>query len=274
MNSFLKELRDAIKDFLERGYSSEDQLITWMERLRNATDEKVNGNDYYTQVSRRFTAAYDMEVNREKALKRHPGVSRFTLNYVEPKLRSELDRRIMAATDLIKLNRTQAVDKTLQRFSGWATSIPPITSISPGLSASSRSGVISTSQDIAKSAQQIDFEERRVMIDQSHKLIANIDNIIATEGGALAAIWHSHWRQPNYDYREPHKHRDLLAYAIRGNWAMTKGLMRAGDNGFLDEVTQPAEEVFCRCYLTYVYNLRSLPKDMLTKKGEAFLLAA
>jgi len=120
MNSFVKELRDAIKDFLERGYSSEDQLITWMERLRNATDEKVNGNDYYTQVSRRFTAAYDMEVNREKALKRHPGVSRFTLNYVEPKLRSELDRRIMAATDLIKLNRAQAVDKTLQRFSDSA----------------------------------------------------------------------------------------------------------------------------------------------------------
>lgn len=274
MNSFLKELRDAIKDFLERGYSSEDQLITWMERLRNATDEKVNGNDYYTQVSRRFTAAYDMEVNREKALKRHPGVSRFTLNYVEPKLRAELDRRIMAATGLIKLNRTQAVDKTLQRFSGWATSIPPISSISPGLSASSRSGVIGTSQDIAKSAQQIDFEERRVMVDQSHKLIANIDNIIATEGGALAAIWHSHWRQPGYDYREPHKHRDQQVYAIRGNWAMKKGLMLVGENGFLDEVTQPAEEVFCRCYLTYVYNLRSLPKNMLSKKGEAFLLAA
>ena len=130
----------------------------------------------------------------------------------------------MASADLIKLNRTQAVDRTIQRFSGWATSIPPINAISLGLSASSRSGVIDTSQHIAKSAVQIDFEQRRVMVDQAHKLIANIDNIIATEGGAIAAVWHSHWRQPNYDYREPHKDRDLKVYAIRGNWALKRDL--------------------------------------------------
>ncbi|EJJ4441762.1 hypothetical protein NI503_004580, partial [Salmonella enterica] len=172
MNSFLKELRDAIKFFLEHGYSSEESLIMWTERLRNATEDKVGGDDFYRYVSRRLTAAYDLEVGRERALKRHPGVSRFTLNYLEPKLRAELDRRIMASADLIKLNRTQAVDRTIQRFSGWATSIPPITSISPGLSASSRSGVVATSQHIAKSARQIDFEQRRVMVDQTHKLIA------------------------------------------------------------------------------------------------------
>ncbi|EDY0798101.1 hypothetical protein AE421_004671, partial [Salmonella enterica subsp. enterica serovar Oslo] len=218
----------------------------------------------------RLTAAYDLEVGRERALKRHPGVSRFTLNYLEPKLRAELDRRIMASADLIKLNRTQAVDRTIQRFSGWATSIPPITSISPGLSASSRSGVVATSQHIAKSARQIDFERRRVMVDQTHKLIANIDNIIATDGGAIAAVWHSHWRQPHYDYREPHKDRDLKTYAIRGNWALKKGFMKAGPAGYLDEITQPGEEVFCRCYLTYIYNVRSLPDEMKTEKWRKF----
>ncbi|HGG6072208.1 TPA: hypothetical protein ACJG4U_003496 [Salmonella enterica subsp. diarizonae] len=270
MNSFLKELRDAIKFFLEHGYSSEESLIMWTERLRNATEDKVGGDDFYRYVSRRLTAAYDLEVGRERALKRHPGVSRFTLNYLEPKLRAELDRRIMASADLIKLNRTQAVDRTIQRFSGWATSIPPITSISPGLSASSRSGVVATSQHIAKSARQIDFEQRRVMVDQTHKLIANIDNIIATDGGAIAAVWHSHWRQPNYDYREPHKDRDMKTYAIRGNWALKKGFMKVGPAGYLDEITQPGEEVFCRCYLTYIYNVRSLPDEMKTEKWRKF----
>lgn len=207
---------------------------------------------------------------RERALKRHIGVSRFTLNYLEPKLRAELDRRIMASANLIKLNRTQAIDKTLQRFSGWATSIPPVSEISAGLSASSRSGVLATSQSIAKSARQIDFEQRRVMIDQSHKLVANIDNIIATHGGAIAAVWHSHWRQPNYQYREPHKDRDLNVYAIRGNWALKKGFMARGEAGYLDDITQPGEEVFCRCYLTYIYNVRSLPDAMKTDKWRKF----
>lgn len=266
MGSFLKELREAIKFFLEHGYSSEESLIMWTERLRNATENKVDGDDLWKYASRRLTAAYDLEVMREKALKRHPGISRFTLNYLEPKLRAELDRRIMASADLIKLNRTHAIDKTLQRFSGWATSIPPVSHMSAGLSATSRSGVVETSKNIAKSARQIDFEQRRVMIDQTHKLVANIDNIIATDGGAIAAVWHSHWRQPNYDYREPHKDRDLNVYAIRGNWAQQKGLMKAGPAGYLDEITQPGEEVFCRCYLTYIYNVRSLPDEMKTEK--------
>lgn len=270
MNSFLKELREAIRFFLEHGYSSEESLIMWTGRLRNATESRVDGGDLYQYASRRLTAAYDLEVVRERALKRHAGVSRFTLNYLEPKLRAELDRRIMASADLIKLNRTQAVDKTIQRFSGWATSIPPVSEISAGLSASSRSGVIATSQHIAKSARQIDYEQRRVMVDQTHKLIANMDNIIATNGGAIAAVWHSHWRQPNYDYREPHKDRDQKTYAIRGNWALQKGFMKPGEAGYLDEITQPSEEVFCRCYLTYIYNVRSLPDEMKTAKWRKF----
>ena len=31
MSPFLRELRDAIKDFLEHGYSSEERLLMWTE---------------------------------------------------------------------------------------------------------------------------------------------------------------------------------------------------------------------------------------------------
>jgi hypothetical protein len=68
-------------------------------------------------------------VGRAGALKRHQGISRFTLNYLEPKLRTELDRRILASVDLIQLNRRKAIDTTLSRFSGWASSIPSADSI-------------------------------------------------------------------------------------------------------------------------------------------------
>ena len=43
--------------------------------------------------------------------------------------------------------------------------------------------------------------------------------------------------------------------------------MNKGD-GYTDEMTKPGEEVFCRCYVTYLYDLADLPSDMLTQKGK------
>ena len=52
-------------------------------------------------------------------------VSRFTVDRLTPRLRAELDRRIIASVNLIKFNREETISNTLRRFSGWATSIPP-----------------------------------------------------------------------------------------------------------------------------------------------------
>lgn len=270
MKTFTRTVREAVKFFLRNGYTSRQELEQWQAIIRQAAESETD-DDYMSMVSDRLRKSYDLQVSKAGVLERHKGLSRFTLNYMEPKLRSELDRRIMASADLIKLNRTAAINKTVQRFSGWATSIPVQDYVGGGLSASSRSGIVANAQHIQKSAEQVDYEARRVMIDQSHKLIANIDNIIATGNNAIAAEWHSHWRQPGYDYREDHKERDKLVYLIRGNWAQKNGYVKAGPAGYLDEITQPGEEVFCRCYVTYLYNLRSIPEDMLTQKGRKFL---
>ncbi|MBD7064164.1 hypothetical protein HPO57_06805 [Klebsiella pneumoniae] len=270
MKTFTRTVREAVKFFLRNGYTSRQELEQWQAIIRQAAESETD-DDYMSMVSDRLRKTYDLQVSKAGALERHKGLSRFTLNYMEPKLRSELDRRILASADLIKLNRTAAINKTVQRFSGWATSIPVQDYVGGGLSASSRSGIVANAQHIQKSAEQVDYEARRVMIDQSHKLIANIDKIIATGNNAIAAEWHSHWRQPGYDYREDHKERDKLVYLSRGNWAQKNGYVKAGPAGYLDEITQPGEEVFCRCYVTYLYNLRSIPEDMLTQKGRKFL---
>ncbi|EIC1911760.1 hypothetical protein K9712_003195 [Escherichia coli] len=270
MKTFTRTVREAVKFFLRNGYTSRQELEQWQSIIRQAAESETD-DDYMSMVSERLRKTYDLQVSKAGALERHKGLSRFTLNYMEPKLRSELDRRILASADLIKLNRTAAINKTVQRFSGWATSIPVQDYVGGGLSPSSRSGVNYNCDHIQKSAQQVDYEARRVMIDQSHKLIANIDNIIATSNNAIAAEWHSHWRQAGYDYREDHKDRDKLVYLIRGNWAQKNGYVKAGPAGYLDAITQPGEEVFCRCYVTYLYNLSSIPEDMLTQKGRKFL---
>lgn len=267
MNAFARVVREAVKFFLRNGYTTQEELMRWQEIIRQAADGET-ADDYRSMVTTRLTQAYDRQVNRGGMLKRHAGIPVFTIHHLQPKMRAELDRRILASVDLIKLNREKAVTTTLSRFSGWASSIPPAETIAlRGIQGT----MLKTAQHIQKSALQMDYEARRVMIDQGHKLIANIDNVVATNNNAIAARWHSHWRRPGYDYRKDHKERDELIYMIRGNWAQEKGYIKPGPAGYLDDVTQPGEEVFCSCYVTYLYNLRSVPADMLTQKGVKFM---
>ena len=258
--TFYETLTAAVKDFTEHGFNSQERLEHWMRELELAAKQSmIPENAMRQQMTAAFQGVYRRLVENGGIAQYHPGVGRFTLQQVMPKLRAELDRRIMASANLIKLNREAAIQKTLQRFSGWATSIPA--------GGSKTTEKIEEKDKVRKSLAQLPFEERRVLIDQTHKLTTALNETMAVGGGAIAARWFSHFRQPGYDYREDHKERDGEVYAIRGNWALEKGLMKPGKAGYTDDITKPGEEVFCRCQYKYIYNLRSLPAAMLTAKG-------
>ena len=257
---FYRVLTDAINAIMETGYINPEQIAMWIEHLRRAAQRTLTP-EHVLQASLNDTmrAIYRKQIERGGILKYHPGVERFTIARVAPKLRAELDRRILASASLIKLNRVDAVETTLRRFMGWSTSIPP-----GGVSEEDRRKVKET---IRKPLASLPFTERRVAIDQGHKFVGNLNNILATEAGALAVVWHSHWRQANYNYREDHKERDGHVYLIRGNWAQERGLVKPGADGYYEDITAVGQEVFCRCYATYLYSLNRLPDDMLTAKG-------
>jgi ribosomal protein L12E/L44/L45/RPP1/RPP2 len=218
----------------------------------------------------------DAQMNKEmeKALKqtfrrlvtqgglRNKEVKAYTINKLKPSLRMELDRRIMASANLIKMNRDKNIEEVLQRFQGWATSIPK--------GGSTAVDKVKEKNNIKKSLSKMTFEKRRIIIDQTHKLTANIENIVAVDNGAIAAEWNSYWRQINYNYRVDHKERDEKIYIIKDNWASKKGLIKA-PKGYTDDQTAPGEEVYCRCYYRYIYNLRDLPEEYLTAKGKSVL---
>ena len=113
-----------------------------------------------------------------------------------------------------------------------------------------------------------------MLIDQGHKLVASLNNVLAVDGKAIALIWHSHWRQAGYKYRPDHKERDEQVYMLRDNWAQEKGFVKVGKSGYYDEITSVGEEPFCRCYAQYLYNIGSVPKELLTKKGADALAEA
>jgi hypothetical protein len=188
---------------------------------------------------------------------------RFTLERLKPFARAELDKRIQASAGLIKINREQAIDKTLQRFSGWATSIPD-----QGSRVVDKPEV---KEHIAKPIQQVKYEARRVSIDQGAKLVAAVNEVVATQGGVIAYRWRSHWKRAGYDYREDHKERDQQIYLIRDSWAKQDGLVKAGSAGYYDEITAAAQEPFCQCYVVALYALRELPEEMLTERGKKLL---
>ena len=264
LKEFYRILTDAIKDFSEHGFDSENRLRHWENLIRTAARKAMVPEGLSVDaLHHALNAAFHRQVDKGGALKANPGVPRYTLERIKPKLRAELDRRIVASAQLIKLNRDQAIETTLRRFSGWATSIP--------IGGSKAVEKQKEAKVIRKSLAQLSFIERRVAIDQTHKLVSSINEIVARDGGAIAAEWHSRWRVPGYDYRPDHKERDQNIYLIRDNWAQIRGLVKAGPAGYFDDITKPGEEVYCRCTAVYLHSPRDLPSNMLTQKGKEAL---
>lgn len=265
-DSYQEVVDAAVNDLAEHGFSSAERVAYWERRIAEAAREFLGSTEKMAEMLRDvLSATYKRMVDRGGIAKYHPGVPRWTLAKVAPELRADLDRRILASANLIRLNRTEAVSKTLRRFSGWSTSIPVGGSADPEKR--------ETKARIKKPIAQLKFEERRVLTDQGHKLVSSINHVVAEAGGAIGGYWKSNWKQPGYDYRQDHKDRADKFYAIRGSWAIERGLITKGA-GYQDDITEPAEEPFCRCRYRYVYNLRDVPKEFLTRKGEEALAEA
>lgn len=259
--TFYELLTAAISDLTQYGYDSEERVEFWMGRLRVAAEESATPAwKVQEMLGASLGGAYHRMIQKGGILKYHPDVTRFTLSRLDPRLRGELTRRVHMSANLIKLNRDNMVAATLRRFSGWASSVP-----AGGSEVVDKRDV---KQSVGKALRSLPMEERRVAIDQSHKLTAALSEIIALDGGAIAAEWRSHVRQVGYDARPDHAELDHKILTIRGNWALKAGFMKVGALGYTDEIEQPAELVYCRCWYRYIYSLRDLPDDMLTAKGK------
>ena len=264
MSKFDDVIRDAIRDIEEHGFDSQERLDRWVAQIRQAAKESLVSDIVLQKMLDSYIKkVYASQIEKGAILRGHREIPAYRLEMVKPKLHAELDRRIRASANLIKMNREEMIHKTLQRFSGWATSVP--------VGGSDAVEFREVSNDVKKSIKQLPFAERRVMIDQGHKFMASLNEILATDNDALAMVWHSHWRQPGYNYRKDHKERDKQIYVIRSNWALEKGLMKLAGREYYDDVTHVGEEVFCQCYATWIYNIRDLPDDMLTSAGKEAL---
>lgn len=236
--TFTDILTAAVADLVENGFTDAERVVRWQEALRKAAEASILPLKQMEDMLREsLRAIYARMIERGGLLRYHSGVARYTVEKLKPAMRVELQKRILASADLIRLNRTQEITRTLRRFSGWASSIP-----AGGTEVAKRR---ETKEEIRKPIASLPFVERRVLIDQGHKFISSLNSIVAEDGDAIAGRWHDHHRQAGYDYRPEHKERDGKVYLIRDSWAHKAGFVKPGPAGYTDEITAPAEEVNC-----------------------------
>ena len=227
-------LAQAVEEISEHGFDSTARLEALINKLRQAAVASlIPESQVQERLTRSLQSLYNKYVNRRQLLKLHEGVSQFTIERVAPRLRADLDRRILASASLIKRNREDAVAQTIKRFEGWSTSVPP--------GGSKAIDKTKTKYEIGKSLKQLAFEERRVLIDQGQKFVAGLSDTLAVGGGAIAGIWRSRYRQAGYNYREDHKELDGQVFVVRGNWALERGLIKLAGAQYMDQIEKPAE---------------------------------
>lgn len=264
--NFYAVVNEAIREFAAHGFDSQARLEQWLARIETSMSATLMpAHELQKRLAQHLTQIFERTVRRPSALmKRHPGVPMFKLQQLAPRLRAELNRRILASVSLITLDQKASRQRALQRLAGWATSIP-----------AGGSKAVDKAQEgelIRRSISGLPHRERVVIIDQGHKLVAAIHDIIAVDGGAIAYIWrHIKQGPPAYDSRPEHVERDGRIFLLRGSWAMKRGFVKLDGHQYYDEVTAVAEEPFCSCWVEPVYGLSELPASMLTLAGKAEL---
>ena len=261
--TFRALLIEGLRKFATSGYRSEGDLQEWIARLHAALElELPTDKESKTTLARILEGVYARDM-RGGIMRRVPGVSRYTLDRVAPYLRAELDRRIFAGADLIRLRKRAVVEKTLQRFAGWVSSVPPDGTFDYSPRA--------ISKKITTEYKQLNFEYRRVAIDQGHKLSASVAHVVAIGEGAISAIWHDRGEHDHgYDARPEHLARSGKLFLVRDSWAIEQGLVRRGAATYTDQIESPAQLVYCSCWYEWNTQIQRLPKEMLTAKGRAW----
>lgn len=198
-------------------------------------------------------------------LKYHKDLKKDSALRVKDKLQNEFDKRLTALSAVREFQNSDAIEKMLRSFSGWATSITPETK--------EQADVHRAIKIIFSSMKQAANDQRDTLRDQGHKLENALSGVVAKEFGALAGVWHSRWREEGYKFRAAHKQLDEKIFLFSNTWATKHGMVKPGVDGWAHDHDAPGMLPNCKCSFRYIYSLKDLPEDMLTVRGKQALAA-
>jgi hypothetical protein len=213
-------------------------------------------------------STYKSKIEQSGILQVHFGVSPLQLIQLKPHLQEAVKKRVQAnkrlITDFMLETETKAVNSVV---SNWLNT----TSQTEILSDDIMRGMLKGCTEAVSN-----YEISRRAIDQQHKLIADFNNVIAVNEGAIAGVWHSHKKTATYMARPEHEKLNGQVFVIKNNSLVQQGLLKKGGNDWLEDLKeQPAQLINCTCYFVYYYihdikALFRLKPDIFTEKGKAF----
>jgi hypothetical protein len=251
---FDRLLREAAKHFTTNGYTSRSDINDWRVKLLSAAEAHLDVEGAHKRVGRILESAYWKALGAGRIAKKHGSVPKYAIDQLEPKLRDELERRIFATQELVEGDKRVALERLQQRFLGLATAGP-----NPGEAAASATA-------IGKVARDSRAQERMIAVDQTKKMVATMDEVIAEDGGSIGGFWDATWDIAR-KHRPEHAARHDKFYVRRASWADEQVLIRH-PNGFMDEWDMPGVLINCQCEYNYVYDLADVPDEFKTAKGK------
>ena len=251
--AFDKLLREAVSHFTRFGFTSPADVNDWLTKLSAAASNHLEVEKAIERVEKALAGRFNRELGRGRLQGRKGKVSKLSIDQLEPRLRQELERRMYAARMQVTGQHRAALEHIHNRFLGMATA-----GKQPGK-------VKAAARHISKAARDAKAQARMTAIDQTFKLMATLDEVIAEDSQSIGGFWDATW-DIKRKHRPEHAIRHDQWYPRRGCWADRDGHLKRA-LGYMDEWDMPGVLINCQCQYRYVYDLEDVPPQFLTAKG-------
>lgn len=276
----LKKTLDWIQERIDKGIlnsTSGDLLEEGQGMLRNEIGNHFktirNPKEIYNFVNKGYSSFL------KEAQSNHKGITKASINDLKPKFRKEIEDRVKISFNLMKNQEDELKQKIASRFINWVS----IDSKEVRGNTTSKQSLLNF-LDFAKENSIAEDHAKFILQDQTRKMIANLDDLVARENNAIGGIWHNRQDrrvvgnpQGIYPHAESKAHgnhweREGKFYIFKDSWAYQKGYVKGELYDNLED-GGVGVAIGCRCRLEFIYDLRDVPYENLTKKGKEFISA-
>ena len=267
---------DWVQDRIDKGIlnsTSGDLLEDAQGMLRNEIAKYFSSQNKDLLVSQTLKRAYSDFYTKEGFKKTNKGISKLKLSDLRQDFKKELDKKITISFNLIKNKENEIKQKLASRFINWLT----IDSEEVRGKTTSKQSLLNF-LDFAKENEIAEEHAKFILKDQTRKMVCAFDLLIAEANGAIGGFWKNRGDRrvvgnPNGFYPQGNKthndhwNRDGVFYIYKDGWAYQKGYVKGSLYENLED-GGVGVAIGCRCRMENVYDLRDVPKEILTKKGK------
>lgn len=271
-----KKTLDWVQERIDKGIldsTSGDLLEEAQGMLRNEISQYFAKQRKGLLVNQRLKRAYSDFYTKDGFKKTNEGISKLKLSDLREDFKKELKKKIATSFNLIKNRDDELKQRLASRFLNWLT----IDSEEVRGKTASKQSLLNF-LDFAKENEIAEDHAKFILEDQTRKMIANFDLMVAEANGAIGGFWknrgdkrvvgnpsglYPHGNEAHGD----HWNREGVFYVYKNGWAYQKGYVKG-------ELYENLEDggvgvaIGCRCRMINVYDLRDVPKEILTKKGK------